>query len=579
MNSNNLTPTDPLQILALSKEQAESALNALPLEEQTSLVLLAPWEKRHDIILLSHHSRELVQSMPVEELFWTIKAIGTHDALHLLGLAAPQQIQFFLDLDLWHKDKLRPDKVAAWIMLLSESEPNALAAWIYFCNSVDQWLIPAMLRMFITVQKRPDDMDIQEAKDILPPFSIDNYYFIGFKKQELQPVMANFIYKLLEVSPGIYRNTLETILTETPTENLEYAYRLRKARLGDWGIPDYYDSVDIYARLTPDKVRKVEVPEPPPLPDDMPAVPAFIPTLYMKDYPFLQRAISAIAGSPAMERIVWEWAGAANKLLAADLVDLEEPEVLKNTLFKAAALLNLALELMHQANNDDPADILKNSIIEDLIRVANSAVQALSEQAHELVSKGLISHDLRHVPDEDLPYLKGLLAQRPGLFDEGEARIKPFVAVSDLREAQKVLASLEALAKAALKIPPGIEKWKSGIAWEHTNLLNPKELTLDKALLTALAQVSLGNALVAVPLAESQLGKLRAVWKNKSAFLSLTKNALLKLAEENDIDFDVLQEASLAAFNKLHKEWSGIGKQALNGRFITMILVELDNET
>jgi len=574
-----LTQLNPQQILALPREQAELSLNQLPLEEQTSLVLLAPWEKRHDIILLSHHSRELVQSMPVEELFWTIKAIGTQDALHLLGLATPQQIQFFLDLDLWYKDKLRPDKIAGWLLLLNESDPNALSAWIYLCHSRDQWLIPAMLRMFITVQKRADDMDIQEAKDILPPFSLDNNYFIGFKKQELQPIIANFIYKLLQVSPGLYRDTLETILTETPGETLEHAYRLRKARLSDWGIPDYYDSLNIYAELLPDQVRRVPLSDPPPLSDDMPAVPAFIPTLYIEeDYPFLQEALQGIAGTPAMERVLWEWAGTANKLLMADLVDLDEPEILKHTLFKAAALLNLGLELLHYTKGLDPITILRESVIEDLVRVANTSVKALSAQVNELVEQGLIPPNLSHIPEDFLPFIKGLLQDRPGIFVENEAQIKAFARILELEEAQKVIKSLKALAKAAEAIPPGWKNWKTRIAWENTNMLNPQELSFDKGLLTALAQASLDNALVVVPVEENALQKLKALWQNKDEFQTRTKNFLQKLSKEKNINLEILIEASINAYLKLNQEWQGVCDQELSGRFITMLLIEINNK-
>ncbi len=573
-----MTPLDPKQILALPEEQAELSINRLPLEEQTSLVLLAPWEKRHDIILLSHHSKELVQSMPVEELFWTIKALGTQDALHLLGLSTPEQIQFFLDLDLWFKEKLRPDKVAAWLLLLNESDPHALPAWIHFCFSRDQWLIPAMLRMFITVQKRPDDMDIQEAKDVLPPFSIDNNYFIGFKKQELQPIMANLIYKLLEVSPAFYRDVLETILTETPSENLEYAYRLRKARLSDWGIPDYYDSIDIYAKLLPDGVRKVPVPEPPSLPDDMPALPAFIPTLYVENYPFLQEALQAIAGTPAMERVLWEWAGTANKLLMADKVDLDEPEVLKHTLFKAAALLNLGIELLNHVQGRDPAAILRESVVEDLVRVANTSVKALAAQAHELVEQGLITSSLSHVSDELLPYVKGLLQDRPGIFVEGEIEPKPFARIHELEKAQKALDALKALAKAAEAIPPGCKNWVVAIDWKGTNLLNPQELSFETALLTALAQASLGNALVLVPISGGDLQKLRAIWQDKHAFLNVTTHMLRQIADEKGIELDILIEASLDAYLKLKQEWQDVNDLSLNGRFVTMLLIETNNE-
>jgi len=579
MDSLDLTPTDPQTLLALPKDKAEAVLNKLPLEEQASLILLAPWEKRHEIILMSHQSRELVRSMPVEELFWTIKAIGTQDAIHILGLATPEQLQFFLDLDLWYKDKLRPEKVAAWLLLLSETEPDALSAWILFNSSKDQWLIPAMLRLFITVQKRPDDMDIQEAKDVLPPFTIDNNYFIGFKKPELQSIAANLLYKLLEISPDLYRNVLETILTETPTENLEYAYNLRKARLSDWGIPDYYDSLDIYAKLMPDQVRKVDLTEPETTPEDMPAIPPFIPTLYMEDYPFLHSALQEIVGTTAMERVLWEWAGAANKLLMADLVDLDDPDVLKETLFKASALLNLGLEIMHHLYGDGAGTILKQSVIEDLVRVANTAVWSLVDRLKELINKAIIPADLSYIPEEYIDFLKGLLAERPGLPVSGKEKFKPFASVSELEKIQDILDIVETLAKAISAIPPEWKKWDYSIAWEQTNLLSPKPFSFDKALLTAFANKALGHGLVIAPLDEKELKKLRTLWDSESSFLSSISKELKELALKTDINPEILQKVMIKAFNQLAFEWQDIDESSLTGRDVTMILVDVHNES
>ena len=172
----------PHSILTLPPAEAEALINDLPLAEQASLVLMAPWERRQEIIILSRESRALVQGLPVEELFWTVKAVGPQDAVHILNLANAEQLQFIFDLDWWHKAELLPEKIATWILLLFEAGEDAMASWLQWLKKKDETLLPAILRPFIQVYKRPDDMDIQEAKDMLPLFTLDNVYFVSFQK-------------------------------------------------------------------------------------------------------------------------------------------------------------------------------------------------------------------------------------------------------------------------------------------------------------------------------------------------------------------------------------------------------------
>ncbi|MBE9594180.1 MAG: hypothetical protein IMF19_11980, partial [Proteobacteria bacterium] len=102
----------PDSLLTLPEAEAEALMNELSLAEQASVVLMTPWERRQEIILLSQDSMALVQGLPVEELFWTVKAIGPQDAVHILNLANAEQLQFVFDLDWWHKAELRPEKIA-----------------------------------------------------------------------------------------------------------------------------------------------------------------------------------------------------------------------------------------------------------------------------------------------------------------------------------------------------------------------------------------------------------------------------------------------------------------------------------
>lgn len=61
---NNLIRQDIHSLFEMTPKAREKRINTLSIEEQLTLVLFAPWEKRHEIICVSEQARHLVQAMP-----------------------------------------------------------------------------------------------------------------------------------------------------------------------------------------------------------------------------------------------------------------------------------------------------------------------------------------------------------------------------------------------------------------------------------------------------------------------------------------------------------------------------------
>jgi hypothetical protein len=72
----DLSILKPDSLLTLPEAEAEAFMNDLSLAEQASAVLMTPWERRQEIILLSQDSRTLVQGLPVQERRWHPGYIG-----------------------------------------------------------------------------------------------------------------------------------------------------------------------------------------------------------------------------------------------------------------------------------------------------------------------------------------------------------------------------------------------------------------------------------------------------------------------------------------------------------------------
>jgi len=593
----DLSVLKPCSLLTLPPAEAEALMNKLPLAEQASVVLMTPWEKRQETILLSHNSSALVQGLPVEELFWTVKAIGPQDAVHILNLANAEQLQFIFDLDWWHKAELRPEKIATWILLLFEIGEETLATWLQWLMKKDQTLLSAILRPFLKIYKRPDEMDIQEAKDVLPEFTLDNVYFISFKKKALQPILGRLLIKMIEVSPGLYRDVLETVLWETEAENLENSFRLRHSRIGDWGLPDYYDSLDIYAPLQGNNIRKIE-----------PAcfreekggdvlLPAFVPTLYIGDYPVLRAAIEALSGTKAMQRVVEEWVGAANKVLMVDEVDLDNPDALRNSLFKVAAFLNLGLEAAANTGHGYPEEILGSGSLEDIIRFANTMIRKLAAKARRLANSGRILKDFLYLPDTWADPLRGLLFERPLLWDPVSGGYRPFCNRADLTAVENIIITIDTWTRLMAHIPPQQKNWAEEISWASTNLGSPNELILPQALLTALAQKTLGKELRVYPVPAGRLNYLRNKWFSPSPVVSFNKEkksswpgtlsetikycteALQPVAEQAGLSREGLDSIVRESLMTLYEEWADLPDDIpIDGRFVSSIIVDMKSD-
>ncbi|NIA08390.1 MAG: hypothetical protein GWP10_01105 [Nitrospiraceae bacterium] len=582
-----MTIIKPDSLLTLPGAKAEVLMNKLTLAEQASVVLMTPWERRQEIILLSKNARALVQGLPVEELFWTIKAIGPRDAVHILSLTVAEQLQFIFDLDWWHKAELRPEKIAAWILLLFEAGEDTVASWLQWLMTKDETLLPAILGPFIQVYKRPDDMDIQEVKDKFPPFTLEDVYFLSFKKQALQPILSRFIKKIPEVSPGLYRDILETMLMEDRSENLEMAFRWRRSRIEDYGIPDYYDALDIYAPLEENQIRRVKA-----IPYDNgnldTLLPAFVPSLYLGDYPVLRAAVEGLLGTKAIERIIHEWVGAANKLLMADEVDLDDPEALRRCLFRVSALLNLGLEITTRTENRPPEKLLGSSVVEDIIRLANAMTTRLAAKAHDLTDSGQIPNDLAHLPDSWVDVLKGLLRKRPMLWDSTTSSYHTFSNMSELSMMEKVVSHIGEWAHIMSYILSPCDHWVQEIPWNTTNFGHPNEVIWPQLLLTALAQEILTGDLRLYPVPEGKLSLLRKMWSlDRPSFtgeegalppetIKLCTKAMQPINDQVGLTDTGLNKIVREALMPLYREWKDLPKDAeIDGRFISALVVEL----
>ena len=108
----------PEHLLALKAQQAQALFNELPLEEKIGMVLSASWAQRQKLIVLAVNSEELVQALPEEEIYWTVKEIGPEDALPIISRLSFDQLQYIIDVDCWNKDLIDMAAVTRWLRMM-----------------------------------------------------------------------------------------------------------------------------------------------------------------------------------------------------------------------------------------------------------------------------------------------------------------------------------------------------------------------------------------------------------------------------------------------------------------------------
>ncbi|HMK53039.1 MAG TPA: DUF6178 family protein, partial [Thermodesulfobacteriota bacterium] len=234
-------PEDPTEV--------QKIFNSLPIKNQLDIVLRAHGKDRLHYLFLSEHPEQLVQQLPELEVFLTVKEVGEKDSVDLLSLTTAEQFQYILDLDLWKRDQLEPEKVLQWMEILIESGDKKATQFI---QSTDPELIVLLLKRFLRVLTLEGEP--VEVRDRLPLFTLDQHYFIDFKGKGAREILQPFLEICYRVDEKGYRRLMDFLIVELESELEETGYRLRNGRLADYGFPDFEEALEIYSFVNPDSL-------------------------------------------------------------------------------------------------------------------------------------------------------------------------------------------------------------------------------------------------------------------------------------------------------------------------------------
>ncbi len=562
----SLPKIDLEKLLSLSEKELENTLAPLKFEELRELILNLPWEKRARVILASPYPAGLVRNLPSIELFLTLKASSLDLAVELLSYATATQIQFLMDFDCWYKDRLRAERVASWVILLFEAGEGKVLEWL----SLADWdFLIAIFQKFVKVYKRPDDVDLLEAYDYLPPYTLDDMYFIDFKEDRLEFYFRRLIEIIREEWPETYFALMESLLWEIPLEVEERAYRFRNGRLADEGIPDYYTALEVYTYIHPKKLHSYDYNFHSTFEEKKTPLLYLVPLEEGSEL-FIHRVLSQITDIKVLEKIQREMAWLATKVTLVDYPVIDSIEDVQMGLHKMWCGLNLGLEYLAGENVELAKEFLEKYYLEDIFRVSRTALRELRKFALSLYnSKAYNATILNYLDQPYAGYLKGASEKRLNevkLFNPANLGTdQEFIEFSRIKELRMVRQYLEEIGYVA----PLLEKGLGPVSDWIKELIKPGRnfdlnfLTWSALILTALAQYLHNGTFHFKALPQS-------AWKKIFP-------AMLERREERNYLKETLKEDLYKSFYKLAESTYYLEEALLRG-FLEFVISRFENE-
>ncbi len=424
-------------------------------------------KQRLDHILGRKDIMRVVRQMPVPDLFSTVKDIGVEDALELLELMSPLQVQGFLDLDAWRRDRVDAASLGRWMRVFFAANPDR-------CVGQLRGLDLELLTLILKINTRIYDLSLEEEPEhdvgrhsITP----DQRYLIVYggvvADDETQAVLQQIVDRMMGRDMLFVLKLCEAIRAELPSQLEEDAYRWRCARLADLGFLPAHEAAEIFAWLDPEQpLPGTRPPAPPPLPHDEATSTNLTASVLLPwgllsgGNDVLSRALQGL-DQPSRERVAHELMLTANRVHAADGQDLGDTDALKETARHVTATAGTGLAFLVKGTESELTPALATTSVMLLFRLGHSLSLKLAQDLRARVrvkaatntpTGGLDGRGLLRLDAPLREVVAGFLRPRPvlfaGLLDPRRVDYRPVASLNELAAAASALS--EAAFRAAL---------------------------------------------------------------------------------------------------------------------------------
>lgn len=551
--------TDPLTLLRRSRAISAKEFNALSFEERLVMVHGAQGRDKFKLLLDAADGQQLLQLLPPQDLYLLVKELGQEETPELLAMASAEQVAVCIDLDSWSGDQIDGEKSLVWLLSALGESAEELVQRV--CE-MDFELLVAILQRSITIVKGPEDLfdnDLEPGSGVMP-------YEFEFRDAERAKPLGILVDSLFSQNETFFLRLMEALRSELPMALEEEVYQQRRNRLLEYGFPDPFEAMEVYARLDVEGFDIADYVRPTTLPEPGPVAPGFV--------------LAAVSSRHLLTRIledgidsgsVWDLSFLLNRVMVADGVDVGDSTAVQETMEQVYGYLNIALEYLCGSSVEKAREVFEHSYLLGLFRLGYNLTLELQREARRLrvASVG---------PYLDGPYVAlvtALQGKKPwyskALDGATQAGELPFTTLRQIETIRQRLFDVEVQRRLFdehfdFDLPRQQDLEANG---EH--VADTEHLTLSDYFLTALANRLLGRDFLPLPIARQELPALhRLVTENGSLSKALRRETLAWL-ESLEPGGAVFGSFCLAVWDE---EFCALESKALDPRYIGGLLVK-----
>lgn len=451
-------------------------------------ILSMPPGKALDAILDHPYPVTFVQSMAEEDLYMLVHNIGPDDALQVLGLASNEQWEYFLDMELWARDRIDPVSATQWLDRLKKADPDRFTHWIVK-DQAD--LFSYYLKRNIELYVRENEDDPADIGDGF--FSEDNVHFVRLRpypdvgeenkqrEEERDLFVKDTLLRISTYNFSFYQGLLLHATALIPSEAEEELLRLRDIRLAEKGFLPFEEAVGIYQPLSVaellKRVRKESdaggrAVETYPLPSAA--------TDGVGHGSLFAGILAKVGDEVELQRLQMEFAGLCNQVISADQKRINEKEALSQVVDKVAGYISIGMEQVdREAEQVDPyrsANLVKKHLLADIFRVGYGRALKLKWRAEQWRRESWFGRSglpLSFWSEEGLGVLGGLLLKRPLYYDNYASGVlyREFATLEDIRHTNRLLENIVAFDDLIALMGVELSSLKANTFLTYQNLL------------------------------------------------------------------------------------------------------------
>lgn len=423
-----------------------------------------PATERIDAILSHPQAQAIVAALDAQFVYGLIREAGRNDALDLIALATPTQVQSIIDFDTWTRDEIELVDFTEWMSLLLQRDDEDFASLF---NTLDHELFVLWFREAVALYEWEADLELLDLiEDPVYTSPCGQFAMVIPQENAFGPEIRLFIERLYQMDVAQALTLMSDARWALSSELQETLYQLRTARLSDAGYVPYDESMAVFARVDPiawtqrerEKLRTAPLPKRAlPVGELTPLEPQALAVqhaLSKDDRPFFATVLTMLTpvfgpklANEVLSSTMMQMRALAQRVLVAEGGKPGDPDAINIASERTIDVLSLALEFLTEGDAARGAESIATIPLRELHRLGHSVTTELQAQLRAMARRGNLSltdQPFSLLEDADAALAMGLLQQRPVMNADTQRRFR------SVRDIQHVAQRLGQIAFAEL---------------------------------------------------------------------------------------------------------------------------------